>query len=365
MSASRSWDEVNEEFLAPRWRGCGTGWRGSPGGPATAPGERAAEEPGAPRRARRGGDGGVAARRSTRRPRPSCSSERLGLRRFERDVLLLCAAVELDPSIPALLRRGPRRRRRCRTRRSRWRCRCSTTHRGTRSRRAAACATGGCSRSPRRAGQPLTSSALRADERDRQLPQGPELPGRPAGAALGAVDAPALADLPPSQQRAGRRGRAGAGTGPSDGAIPPVVQLIGPDPPSKRWSPRSAAAMLGRSLHALPAELLPPRPRSSRTWPACGTARACSCRSRCTSTPRGRLAHGATARATPSPASWQRSDGVMFLGTREVWVGVPRERAPFDVERPTPAEQRAAWEAGARADAARLRPPTSSPASST
>ena len=57
---------------------------------------------------------------------------------------------------------------------------------------------------------------------------------------------------------------------------------------------------------------------SWRRWPACGSARACCCRWRCTWTPRDRRASPAEAQAPPLNRFLARSGGVIFLDVREI-----------------------------------------------
>src|SRR5207244_4949722 len=76
---------------------------------------------------------------------------------------------------------------------------------------------------------------------------------------LAAAGPPGTDDLPPSQQRvvdavAARWGRLAAAE------LPPVVQLVGPDVPTKRPVAARAAAGLRRSLSALRAEALASAP---------------------------------------------------------------------------------------------------------
>jgi SpoVK/Ycf46/Vps4 family AAA+-type ATPase len=113
---------------------------------------------------------------------------------------------------------------------------------------------------------------------------------------------------------------------------------------TKQMVAAGAASVLGRSLHSLSAELLP---RSSAELE--DLARLWHRESLLAPVALYVDAQEAdlSARAEGSGESVGRflkgSDGVTFLGTREVWVGVPREQATFDVDRPTTTEQRDAW----------------------
>ncbi|MFD8088541.1 hypothetical protein ACFV4F_43500, partial [Kitasatospora sp. NPDC059722] len=189
---------------------------------------------------------------------------RLGLTRFERDTLFLCAAVELDPSITRLyaLAQGDER----------------LTHPTFGLALAVLPDPAWDVVSPqgglrywqlveiaRPPGQSLVGSVLRADERvvnhlkglndldDRLTPLVERFrPGSPA-------------DLPPSQQAVADEI---ARTWRRPGA--PVVQLVGADAPGKRLVAARAAAESGLLVCRLPAALLPAEPAAldhfARLW---------------------------------------------------------------------------------------------------
>jgi SpoVK/Ycf46/Vps4 family AAA+-type ATPase len=269
---------------------------------------------------------------------------RLGLTPFERDVLMLCAAVDLDPSIPAL---------------------CAVAQGDPRMAYPTfalalalfddpawdALVPRGALRYWRLveitqpAGQPLTSSPLRADERIVSYVKGLNYLDDRLEPLLTAAEPPTTDDLPPSQQEvvdsiAGRWGLMDADE------VPPVIQLVGPDVPTKRMVAARAAAWLGRSLYSLAAQTLPSTPADLEDL-----ARLWHRESILTAVALYLDAQEIDMAARDDPKSEAvarflvRSDGVTFLGTREVWPNVPREQAVFDVDRPTAAEQRDAWEA--------------------
>ena len=264
----------------------------------------------------------------------------LGLSEFERDVVLLTAAMELDTRIGALCARAQ--------------------HDNTKAHPTFALAftlfdnAAWDAMSPEgplrywqlveveQGGQVLTAAALRADERIVNYVKGLDyLDGR-VGAALTRVDSPNIM-LPPSQARvAGMLERT---VGALDGAELPVLELIGTDSPSKVMVAHKVATARGLVLYRVAGDSLPAAAaevdRIARLWrretllmplalyiDAVDTERAESVR---------RLA--------------QRAGGLVFLDLLEAWPGIERSTIPCDVARPTPAEQRDAWQSalGARA----------------
>jgi hypothetical protein len=120
----------------------------------------------------------------------------------------------------------------------------------------------------------------------------------------------------------------------------PVVQLLGPDPSGKQLVSWQATRDLGRTLYRLPLELLPTQTadletftrlwlRSSLLLPIAlfidmGTEKA-------------------QGQATPLHRFLLHSDGICFLDTRDLQSVPGRASASFDIEKPTPSEQEAVW----------------------
>jgi hypothetical protein len=284
-------------------------------------------------------------------------TDRFGLTRFERQVLLLCAAMELDTRIPGLCARAqddpsrpyptlalamtlldepawdllsPERPLRF------WRL--IEIHQAP--------------------AQPLTGSPLRADDRIVSYLKGLNyLDERitPLLAPIAELDSDT--SLPPSQETAARavmwRVRRAASNNQ-----PGVVQLLGPDSLSKQLVARQAAIWLELNLYRLPAELLPLANEELETL-----ARIWQRESRLL--PLALLIDtGDSDRATAGePASQQgharlrrflaRSSGLFFLDCREVQPDLGDPALAVDVSRPTPAEQQQAWTSvlGGRQDA--------------
>jgi hypothetical protein len=276
-------------------------------------------------------------------------ADRFGLTRFERQVLLLCAAMELDTRIPGLCARAqddlnrpyptlalaltlldepawdllsPERPLRF------WRL--LEIHQAP--------------------AQPLTSSPLRADDRIVSYLKGLNyLDERITPLLAPLTELEPDTSLPPSQEQAAKavvwRIRRAAGT-----SQPAVVQLLGPDSLSKQLVARQAAIWLELNLYRLPAELLPTSNEEleilARIWQR-----------------ESRLLPLAlfidtddSDKATASEPTTQqgisrlrrflaRSNGLFFLDSREVQPNLGDPALAVDVSRPTPAEQQQAWTA--------------------
>ncbi|MGI8587621.1 MAG: ATP-binding protein [Chloroflexia bacterium] len=268
-------------------------------------------------------------------------SERLGLSGFERDLLLLCSAMEMDTRTAALCARAQ--------------------DDPTRPYPTFALALSLFDNaawdvlSPERplrywrlieihqpAGTPLTTSLLRADERIVNYLKG-----------LNYVDdriAPLLVPLevgggetglPASQQAAvGQIIQGWRAAAP--GALLPVVQLVGTDGPSKQLVALHAAAQFRRHLCRLPAELLPGQAGDleslARLWQRESLLMPLALYLDAQETE-----PGPDGGAHPLSRFLARSDGLCFLAVREVWPRPGRAHIVLDVAKPTPAEQLTAW----------------------
>ncbi len=266
-------------------------------------------------------------------------AERLGLSVFEREVLLLAAALELDPQaarLCALAQGDPARpyptfslafslfdeplwealspERPLR----RWRL-LEINQPGA---------------------QPLTTSALRADERVVNYLKG-----------LNELDdrlAPLLNPLPagepqlaPSQQRVAESllGRLSQAV---EAGRNPLVQLLGVDGASKQQVARQVAAALGLHLYRLPAVLLP-RDGSeiellARLWQRESLLLPIALYLEAGETP-----EGGDGPAGSLQRFLSRAQGLIFLDTPTPLRAAGPASLVFEVSRPTPAEQREAW----------------------
>ena len=189
--------------------------------------------------------------------------------------------------------------------------------------------------------QPLTTSALRADERIVSYLKGLNyLDERVASLFLPLnLSADAL-ELAASQevvvQTILRRWRQ-----PAESGALPVVQLVGTDSQSKQLIAHHASARLNRQLHRLTIESLPGSPpdlellariyeRESRLLPLALYLDA-------------EELSGPLERSSALSRFLARSDGLFFIGTREPLPQLERPHFSVDVARPTTAEQEGAW----------------------
>jgi hypothetical protein len=264
----------------------------------------------------------------------------LGLTPFELNTMLLCAAMELDPQmgelcakaqgIPSLahptfalaLRTLPE---------PTWDV--LSPHGGLRWWRLIE-----ISQPP---GQPLVTSALRADERIVNYLKGlNELDDRlePFVTPLPAAASGELAD----SQRATVRAASEWCRRVAARSAPPVLQLVGPDRLSKQLVAAETAAGLGLQLLPLSAESLPPQAADletlARLWSRehvlLGTALYLDAEEL-----------DGDAQQLLVARFLARAGGLSFLAVREPWQRLSPPTLAIDVERPTRAEQREAWAA--------------------
>jgi ATPase family associated with various cellular activities (AAA)/Winged helix domain, variant len=285
-----------------------------------------------------------AAESATPPPAMRMLSQALGLSRFEQELLLLCAAMELDtrigslcaraqddpqrtyptfalafalfdnPSWDALSPEGPLRR---------WRL----------------------IEINQPSAQPLTTSPLRADERIVNYLKGLNyLDDRLAPLFVPLDVAEPQVELPPSQQCVAdqivQRLHQAAPTGHL-----PVVQLLGRDPASKQLIAWRVATSLGLRLYRLPAEAMPAHAaelealarlvdRETALWPLALYVDAYEVDKTTAEGP-----------APPLNRFLARSSGVCLLDTQEIRQGVGRTTLTFDIAKPAHAEQQVAWRA--------------------
>ena len=270
-------------------------------------------------------------------------SQRLDLQPFEQKILLLCAAMELDPAagpLCALAQRDDRRP---------WptfalafqlfddpNWEALSPHRPLRYWRLVE-----VTQPP---GQPLTASALHADERIVNYVKGLNYLDDRLESLLTPVSRAAV-QLPASQ-RAAAEAAAGGWARASELGLAPVVQLLGPDQASKLSVAAAAAARLGRYLYRIQASLLPPQSPEletfARLWSRESLLLPLALYVDGDSTDVADIGMGsgpvqATARFLAM------SSGVFALATREAWPDTAGTAAAVDVARPTPDEQREAW----------------------
>jgi ATP-dependent 26S proteasome regulatory subunit len=269
--------------------------------------------------------------------------ERLGLSRFEREVLLLCAALELDTRFAGL---------------------CARAHDDpNKSYPTFALALALLDEpmwdalSPQRplrylhlleinqpAAQPLTSSALRIEERVLNFIKGLNEFDDRLMSLLVAIDAPEIG-LPPSQQSIAQKSlRAIHDSASNSSARLPLIELTGIDSASKQIIASQIAGVFDLSLYRLPVEMLPVNTAEletlARLWQREILLKPTALY----------LDASELNLETQSVVSLQRfitqSTGLTFLDIRAAWKGAGEEIAVFDVLSPTPAEQKEAWITG-------------------
>jgi len=278
--------------------------------------------------------------------------QRLGLSQFEREVLLLCAAVELDTRIAGLCAQAQGDANR--------------PHPTFALAMALFDDPAWDALSPERplrhwrlleisqpGPQPLTTSPLRADERiinylkglnyldDRLMPL-----VIPFDVPIDDHDASGEPHILPPSQDAVAAAIVQSLQRPSGHAGSPIIQLVGPDTVSKQLIAARAADALGLTLFRLPAESLPVQigeveplarlwERESALLPIVLYLDAQEVDER--------LEIEKGGETSPLRRFLSRSQGIFILATREVWLGLGSATAILDVNKPTPTEQRLAW----------------------
>jgi hypothetical protein len=277
--------------------------------------------------------------------------DRLGLTPFELNILLLCVAMELDTSVAGLCARVQREPERA-----------YPTFALALSLFDEPAWEALSPEGPLRhwhlveisqpGGAPLTTSRLRADEwvvnylkglsylDDRLTPLVMPL----------AVAEPAL-ELPPSQARIAEQIVARL-TRTAPGKSPPPVQLLGPDPTSKRLLASAVCGALHRHPYRMHASALPSAPADletfARLWQRAARLQPLALH---VETDGLDQAGQRGANASVLARFLGRVNALVFVETAEPWQGLPDGSLSIDVAKPTPAEQKAAWAAALGAEA--------------
>jgi hypothetical protein len=277
-------------------------------------------------------------------------AHRFGLSHFERNVLLLCAAIELDTGIAALCARAQQDPSRPYPTfalaltlfdEAAWDV--LSPERPLRYWRLLEIHQPGA--------QPLTTSPLGADERVVNYVKGLNYLDDRLTPLLAPFDAAAGEALPPSQREAAEQIERILKRAGGDGPPPPLTQLVGIDPLSKQLVAQEAASSVGLNLYRMPVELLPQQAgeienlarlwqRESNLLPIALFLDAHEQDGR-DGGPKGEDGTPDTAR--PLQRFLSRSRGVFLLSTRELRSGLRPDMEAVAVAKPTPAEQRAAW----------------------
>ncbi len=287
----------------------------------------------------------AAAESQTPAPALIVLARRLGLSLFERNVLLLCAAMELDTSIASLCARAQTDPLRL----------CPTF--------ALALtlfdAPTWDALSPERPlrywrlieinqphGQPLTGSALRADERIVSYLKGLNYLDDRLSPLLSSVAGPAVKTVLPRSQQSLADRICDRLKQVGEGENLPAIQLLGIDTASKQLVAAQAAAELRLQVYRLPTALLPTQASELETL-----ARLWQRESMLL--PLALYLDGIASETDAPPTGLNspvlrlvsRISGVVFLDTRDVLPGLVDNTLNVDVAKPTPAEQKETWAA--------------------
>lgn len=188
--------------------------------------------------------------------------------------------------------------------------------------------------------QPLTTSALRADERIVNYIKGLNNLDDRLTPLLMPIEYPQIA-LPASQQTAITTITQAL----HQSSQPPVLQLLGADSASKQLVAQQAAQQLGLFLYRLPVELLPTQAAELETF-----IRLWQRESLLLPIALYLDAHeteGTTAAEGQAPPLYRflsRSGGLLFLSSRDVRSNLDRPTLLVDVNKPTTDEQREFWQ---------------------
>lgn len=274
-------------------------------------------------------------------------SRRFGLSRFEQEVLLLCAAMELDTRTPSLCAGAQNEPNRCYPSFSlalalfdepAWDV--LSPERPLRYWRLIEI--------NQAAAQSLINSPLRADERIVNYIKGLNYLDNRLTPVLTPFDLHVGENgLPPSQQKVVTKVVQYLQSAMKDGP-PPVTQLVGLDSLSKQLVARQAAEALGLHLYRLPVEFLPTQAADieafARLWqresflmPVAVYLDAHEPDSAAKSE------GGAPPAVHPLHRFLARSGGIFFLSTREIRSELGSVATALEVKKPTPAEQQARW----------------------
>jgi hypothetical protein len=193
------------------------------------------------------------------------------------------------------------------------------------------------------AAQPLTTSALRADERIVSYLKGLNTLDDRLASFIHLTD-PALTQndsLPASQQALADQIVMRWKNAPDNSPLP-VVQLSGPDLISKQLIASNAAATLGRQLYQLSADALPTLQGEleflARLWQRESILLPLALYLDAQELDGGTSEHNALVQRF-----LLRADGVIFLAVREIWSRLSRTNFSIEAEKPTTAEQQEAW----------------------
>jgi len=126
----------------------------------------------------------------------------------------------------------------------------------------------------------------------------------------------------------------------------PLIQLVGPDALSKQLVAFYISATLQLHLYRMPVEMLPQQAADLETLARLWHRESLLLPLALYLDAQESESSSATEGQTQSLVRFlARSEGVFFLGVRETWARVGRSNIALDVDKPTSAEQQAAWQA--------------------
>ena len=188
--------------------------------------------------------------------------------------------------------------------------------------------------------QPLTTSALRADERIVNYLKGLNYLDDRLAPLLAPLDDADPRDLLASQQHVVDAIGARLNASPTDCKLP-VIQLLGRDTPTKELVAAAVAARLGLRVFRLQVGALPSQPADlevfARLWHRESLL-----------LPAALYVESETGdvegtRTQAIQVLLARLNAVVFLDTQDVWHGLGASNIALEVNKPTPAEQEATW----------------------
>jgi len=191
--------------------------------------------------------------------------------------------------------------------------------------------------------QPLTTSAIRADERIVSYIKGLNTLDDRLTNFIYPMDVMLTSDdpLPDSQQKVTDQIVQHWKLAPSNMSLP-VAQLLGPDPISKQLVATCAVNELGLQIYKLSAESLPTQfgelETLARLWQRESALLPLALYLDAQEIDGEMMEHGA-----PLGRFLARADGVVLLGVRENWTRLARTNFPVDIDKPTTAEQETIW----------------------
>ena len=194
-------------------------------------------------------------------------------------------------------------------------------------------------------GQPLTTSALRADERIVNYNKGLNYLDDRLLPLLTPIDSPTSGgELPASHRDTAETIIRNLKLVDANRSLP-IVQLLGSDAGSKQLVAGEVASSIGLQMYRLPAVLLPSQAADietlARLWQRESMLLPLALYL-------DTMGYGAesVAAGSPSPVTrlLERVEGAVFLDARESWPGLHKSTVTVDVAKPSAAEQVAAWQ---------------------